>query len=307
MKNWKTIVQFLLSAFFIGAVSSCEHDTALKLPAHTSRLVVHGYVETGSVFKIAVGKTFAADVLLPPGDTYISNATVALYENGMLKETLLYDAAQKRYISISTSAIAGKIYRITVAAPGYETVEATTAAPFPVNTVSVSYIKNARTDQNGALLNDIIFRFRDPVAETNYYIAEINRAAPYSYSFCVYTYEPAVEKFQPALNPFESGFCIDNKEILFSDKSFNGVSKEITISSTQYGMTEITDPFSGTLYRPFLKRYSITEEFYRYIKTVIGIKGINEDPFSQPVSTYTNVKKGYGLFTVFSTVTDTLR
>jgi hypothetical protein len=307
MKNWKAIVQFLLPVFFAGTFSSCEQDTTLKLPAHTPRLVVHGYVETGNVFKIAVGKTFAADVLLPPVDTYVSTAIVALYENGLLKETLSYDAAQKRYVSISTHAIAGKTYRITVAAPGYETAEATTAAPFPVNTLAVSYIKNARTDQSGILLNDIIFRFYDPMAESNYYLAEINRAAPYSSSFCVYTYDPAVENFQPALNPFESGNCIVNNEILFSDKSFNGIRKEITISSSQYGMTEITDPFSGALYRPFLKRYSISEELYRYIKTVIGINGINEDPFSQPVSTYTNVKKGYGLFTVFSTVTDTLR
>lgn len=307
MKNWKTIVQFLLPAFFIGAFSSCEHDTTLKLPPHTPRLVVHGYVETGNVFKIAVGKTFAADVLLPPGNTYVSNATVLLYENGLLKETLLYDTAQKRYVSITTQAIPGKTYRLTVAAPGYESVEATTSAPFPVNTLSVSYIKNARTDEKGNLLNDIIFRFNDPVAENNYYLAAIDRAMPYSYSFCIYTHDPAVEKFQPALNPFESGNCIDNKEILFSDKSFNGKTKEISLSSSQYGLEEITDPFTGIIYRPFLKRYSITEELYKYVKTAIGTEGVNEDPFSQPVSTYTNVKKGYGLFTVFSAVTDTLR
>lgn len=299
----KVLMLVLLAGLF-----ACEQETELDLPAHTPKLVVHGYVQTDSLFKIAVGRTFAANVLLPPADTYIATATVTLYENGTLKEVLTYDPVQNRYIS-AAAAVAGKIYRVTIAASGYETVEAITASPFPVSTQAVSYNRNARTDEHGIILSDVIFRFDDPASISNYYLAEINRALPGypSSSFCVYSYDPAVEKYQSSLDPFESGSCIDNKEILFSDRSFNGVRKEITISGNHDSMAEFTDAATGAVYRPFLKRYSITAEFYKYTKAAISINGINDDPFSQPVSTYSNIKNGYGLFTVFSAVTDTLR
>lgn len=290
-------------------LAACENDTSFKLPPHSPRLVVHGYVQKGDHFSVAVGRTFAADVLPKPEETYVTGAVVTLFEDGLFKEALTYDGTKKRYVSLSAVAAAGKQYRVTVSASGFETAEAITASPTPVNSVSVNYIRNIRADQSGVLLSDIIFRFDDPPAENNFYLAEVNRAFKglSGIAFCLYTYDPAVEKYQSSINPFEAASCIINTEVLYTDRSFNGTRKEMTLSGVEEEMKEYTDLATGITYRPYLKRYSITEEFYRYIKAGVAIGNISNDPFAQPLSTYTNVKNGYGLFTVFSAITDTLR
>lgn len=309
MKKARFNKQLQLTALLSIMLIACEHDTSFKIPPQTPRLVVHGYVQTGSNFSIAVGKTIAADVMLNPDSTFVTSATVSLYENGVFREVLAYDAAEKRYKSVSTSATAGKQYRITVSATGFETVESVSDSPLPVNTIAVNYIRNIRADERGNLLSDVIFRFDDPAAANNYYFTEINKGSAYSTGsyFCIYSYDPAVEKHQSSISPFEGASCIANTEVLYSDKSFNGARKEITLSGAEESMKEYTDLSTGIIYRPFLKRYFVTEEYFRYIKTGIAVNDISNDPFSQPVSTYTNVKNGYGLFTVFSAITDTLR
>ncbi|MCX6318153.1 MAG: DUF4249 domain-containing protein [Bacteroidetes bacterium] len=297
-------VLVILFSFF-----SCEQDVNLTLPPHTPRLVIHGYAEAGKLFSIAVGKTFAANVLLPINDTYLKDAIVTLYENNTLREVLVYDTASRRYVTVSAVPHPGNTYRITVAAPGFEMAEAVATTPSLVPTSAVQYLRNTRTDERGNLLSDVLFRFNDPAGQTNHYLTEINRGNPYSASsaFCLYTYDPSVEKYQASLNPFEAGNCILSTQVLYMDRSFNGSSKQIVLSGQEESIREYTDPATGIIYRPYLKRYMVSEEYYRYIKNGIITGGIGGDPFSQPVSTYTNVKNGYGLFTIYSSVTDTLR
>lgn len=307
MMKLKTYRPWLMVLLMVIVVSGCERETQVKLPAHTPRLVVHAYVQTDSLFRVALGKTFAADVLLPEGDTYVTGAVLQLYENGSLKETLAYDAVAKRYYSISTRAAAGKTYRLVVSAPGFETAEATSIAPFLVSTQSAIIRRNVRTDENGNPLNDIIFKFADPASTTDYYLAEVNRPVTSNSGFCVYSYDPVIEKYQATLNPFSATNCISNKEVLFSDRSFNGQVKEITISADKTYTEETVNAITGDTLRPYLKRYCITADYFRFVKNIIALNEVNNDPFARPVANFTNVKNGYGLFTVYSAVTDTLR
>ncbi|HEX2629411.1 MAG TPA: DUF4249 family protein, partial [Chitinophagaceae bacterium] len=210
-------------------LSACNDKANIELPPHVPKLVVHGYVETGTYFDIAVGRTFAADVLIIDTQTYVRNATVVLYENGILRDTLEYDAPTRLYRSATVKAIAGNTYRITITAPGFEPVEATSYATFPVPINSLRITKQARTSDNGQLLDDMTFTFTDPANEQNYYYTII-RTAQYNYT-CLYTYDPSVEKYQANVNPFESSnSCIFSDEILYGDRYFNGTTKEIVLS-----------------------------------------------------------------------------
>jgi hypothetical protein len=304
----KPFRNILFTALWLTVLNACEGDIDIELPPYPSQLVVHGYVSTGEFFKIAVGRTMSSTgIVTQSADSYITDALVILYEDGVKKDTMAYDSATQRYISTKVMAEAGKTYKVTVAASGFMAVDATAIAPSFVNTEQVKFQRNARVSSDGTVLDDITFRFHDPAIEQNYYFVEVNRPSPFaSYNrFCIYTYEPSIVQSQAGFDPFQAGSCINNDEILFTDHNFNGLDKEITISGNSFSLTDVE--YNNRIYRPYLKKYNVSADFFRYVKDGISLGLVDENPFVQPLTVSSNVHNGYGLFTVFSVVTDTLR
>lgn len=302
--NYSLIVGFI---FLVVASAGCETERFVNLPEHTPRLVVHGYVETGEPFSIAVGRSFRADIVTTLDTTMIRNATVILFENGVFRDTLDYNIVQQRYLSNSVMAVPGNTYRLTVSAPGFESVESTVTAPFPIPTAELHYIRGTRTSLDGTLMDDVVFRFNDPPGQENYYLARIETSGNITSNFCVYSYDPVVERYQSDVNPFEANNCIDNDAIQFADRFFNGQSKEISLSASSSTLSPNTDPVANRVYRPYLTRYSVSKEFYQYVKSEIRLDLSSSDPFAQPVSIKGNITNGYGMFAILAGVTDTLR
>ncbi|MGB8190571.1 MAG: DUF4249 domain-containing protein [Chitinophagaceae bacterium] len=307
-------LKLMMGAFISFCILlSCEREGNVKFPAYRSQLVLHGYVETNSLFRVAVGKTIGyGQTAVPDSATFISNAIVLLYENGLFKDTLRYRAADKRYVAATAMPSAGNTYTVTVKAEGFDPIEAEAVAPFTVPNNSVQHIRNARFDATGTSLDDVVFSFNDPAGVENYYVAEINRAQPTTnpsvnpfISFCVRTYDPVVELYQDNLNPFESGACINNIEVLFNDKTFNGAAKQITLSGDSWSLQ--TFSFNNVTYRPFFKKYNVSAAFYNYIKAGISLRSLDDNPFAQMPLIRGNVKNGHGLFTIYSMTVDTLR
>jgi hypothetical protein len=300
MKSAVKITGFGLAILLL--VISCERDTAIDIKPHTPSLVVHAYVAVGDTFVIAVGKTTNITVVTSAADTYVGNALVVLYENNVIADTMAYDGVQERYHS-SVIAIVGKTYKVVVQAPNYKTVEATAVAPSVPNTSIVSFVKIARIDINNNKLSDITYRINDNGAEKNFYLTTLGHE--FRGFFCVYTYDAAVDKYQGNLDPFETGNCIGNDEILIRDNLFNGSSRNITLSGDEFSLRE--EVLGTQVFRPYLKLYNISEAFYEYIKDGISVDIVEGNPFVEPHITGGNVQNGYGLFTVFSYKVDTLR
>lgn len=284
---------------------ACTKTRHVKLPPFEPRLVLHGYVAVGDTFKIALGKTLPQDAILPAEDTYVTNGWVVLYENDVFVDSLKYNAAEDRYVSSRAVAASGKLYKLRAGAAGYPGVEAVTTAPLPVNISSITWIKNTRRTSGGTMLDDLKFSFNDP-AGANFYLASLHFVNGIN---CVFTYDPAVERYTTDLIAFEAINCIDSDEVLYTDRSFNGASKEITLSTYAGSLNSFTDPTSGMVYRPYIKKYNITEEYYRYLRTSTYQNVIFEDGalVTEPRTPKGNVKNGFGLFTVFAVVTDTIR
>ncbi|MEO8404851.1 MAG: DUF4249 domain-containing protein [Chitinophagaceae bacterium] len=309
MKNF--IYTIMIVATLLLLFNACETDKEIKLPAYHPKLVVHGYMALGDYFTVAVGKTLnITGTIVPDTASYVKDARVILFENGIRKDTLLYDSATQRYTSSKIIAITANTYKIIVEAAGYTTVEATATAPSVVNTELVRYQQNARFSSDGEALNDVTFRFHDPAAEQNYYLLELNRQTPYGNTrpdieFCVYTYDPVIEQSQSDFNPFQNNSCIGSNSILFTDKKINGSDKQITISGQAGYMTEMQ--YNNDVYRPYLKKYNISSAFYQYVKDGITLRNLQDNPFAQPVTVSSNISNGYGLFTIYSVTVDTLR
>jgi hypothetical protein len=285
----------------------CEKPKNIKLPELQPKLVLHGYIGTGDPFQVAIGKTTLNEGIIADDSTLlIKNAIVILYENGVMKDTLDFNSSNKRYES-NILATAGMTYRVTAQAPGFTMVEASATAPSFVPTNSVVRVRSARFDNLGNPQDDITFSFTDPPAEKNYYLSELNNFnyGPVPNSFCVYTYDPSVEKHQGNLDPFQNANCIGNREFIFTDRLFDGATKELTMSAGSNDLQNAT--VGNRIYRPYLKKYTISPEFFQYINDAITLDALKDNPFSQPYTIPGNVKNGYGLFTVYSAVVDTLR
>ena len=240
--------------------------------------------------------------------TFVDNAWVVLYENGVALDSLRYDPQEKRYRSQLVTAVAGKTYTIKAGADGFAAVEATATATMPVNTISLKHEKQTRTTYFGEKMDDIKFSFQDAGGEKNFYLMALFQSEYARVGLqCVYSIDPAIERTQGGNLPFEETDCLPNDHILFTDKSFNGSAREFSFSAASTSMETVADP-QGNLHRPYLKRYSISEEYFRYFRAVLSSYAGGDVPsFHEPVIVKGNVKNGYGLFAVFSVTTDSLR
>lgn len=287
---------------------SCYRTVDLKLPVHEPRLVLHGYVGLGELFEVAVGKSMKPAIDMNSAMTLVANAWVVLYENGVTLDSLRYDVQSKRYRSQLVTAIAGKTYTIKAGADGFPAIEASATAKLPVNTISLTHEKETRTTYYGEKMDDISFSFQDAGNEKNFYLTALFQSDYARVGLqCVYSSDPAIERTQGNNVPFEETDCLPHDHILFSDKSFNGSVREFTFSASSRSMEAASDQ-QGNIHRPYLKRYSISEEYYTYFKHILSTYAGGDVPsFHEPVIVKGNVKNGYGLFAVFSVTTDTLR
>lgn len=297
---------FLAAVFMLTAIA-CTRKADVRLPPHQPALVLHSYTDVGTKFRAALGKTIPTLDLVLDTATFVRNGWMAVYEGTTFLDSLIYDLLEERYVARTAIAEAGKTYTIIAGAAGYPQVEATAKAALSVPTTALQHLRNARSDIFGSLLDDIKFSFNDPPAEKNYYLATLTMAFPGTAYTCVYTYDPAIEKYTEGLLPFDQNSCINSDEIIFTDQSFNGNSKQITISANSYSLLPWVDPATGDSSKPFLKRFSISADHYKYFKHTNMLHLNSGGPtLSDPIIIKGNVKNGYGLFTIYSSVTDTL-
>jgi len=306
MKTKSSWIFFVLAATIVVYFCSCTRTADVHLPAHKPQLVLHSYMNAGDTFIASLGRTVPANVFMMGEETLLEDGRIALYENGQFRDSLIFDPFTKLYKAKEAIAQPGKLYRIVAASDGFETVEAEARSPKPVSTIKVEHTPFARNDANGISLDDVKFSFQDEPNETNFYINQFFSPTSF-YGGCVYTYDPAVEQYTEGLLPFDQSNCIDSRELLYTDKSFNGKKKEITISSFSTDFVEFTDPTTGNRIRPWLKRFNISEQHYKYFKqTKILSLNANSPILADPIMVRGNVKGGYGLFTVYTSVTDSI-
>ncbi|HEX6333022.1 MAG TPA: DUF4249 family protein [Flavisolibacter sp.] len=296
-------VLIYFAVVMVLSFAGCTRTADVNIPPHTSLLVLHGYVPVGEHFRVALGKSLSVRVPVTDTGNLVTNGWVLLYEENVFIDSLEYDPVDRMYVSNNSLAVAGRRYKIIAGAPGFVPVEAETIATGHVPTTSVVNIKNARSTTDGTLLNDIRFRFQDPLAFDNFYITELHTV--FGGYECVYTYDPAVERYTGASAPFDQTSCIGNEEIIYNDRSFNGQQKEITISASAQSVEPFFDAASGIEFKAYLIRRNVSEDHYRYFKNQVVLAA--EGPtFSNPANIRTNVKNGYGLFSVYSVAVDTL-
>jgi hypothetical protein len=303
--------KIILATTIIVFIVSCEKTVVVDVPLSAPKLVVNGLINAGDVFKVKVTKS--EPLLTNIGNYKVSNVALQLFENGLIKDTFLYSTNTDLYTAKNGSVpLQGKKYLLTAVLNGFTKIEAETITPTNIAIQSITRRVNVRTDNSGNALDEIKIKFVDNASESNYYLFKIKR--PISSNATIVNYEPIfcirssdidIERGSNS-DPTDNNNCIE-KEFLITDKNFNGNSKEIILYIRSFDLETYINPVNLKKYKAIVEMNSITTDHYKYRKSLGTYRDNEDNPFSEPVLVFTNIKNGYGIFSSFTIARDTIR
>jgi len=305
------------SILVLSVLFACEKPVTIDVPQKPSKLVINGWIGKDSLISVHVGKSKYS---LAPRENInnltenytVKNAVPVVFENDVPVDTLVYDATRFIYRTQRGRRIsAGKAYSVKVKAPGFTEATAESIVPSQSQIVSLQYVRDARTNSSGTPESEITITFNDPGAEKNYYLIQFFGVYTDQYGnpvpiWCIHTSDKDVEVIGYA-DPMEPNSCYDGDQLLLSDANFNGKQKVVKFFIESYQLQEFVNPSANRTYRPFVNVLRITEDQFKFIKSYSLYSNSSDNPFAEPVNVFTNVNNGYGVFSTYTRVTDTLR
>lgn len=306
MKKLFTFLILILAA-------ACEKEVIVEVPDQQAKLVVNGIIRTQANFRVTVGKT--ADVLdFNNASGYrVTNALVQLFENNVLRDTLVYDSASAGYnVKRNMRPVAGRTYLLKVSAPGFGPVESVTKAPRSTPIESLTRLTNVRKDAAGNFMDEIKLTFTDEATLGNHYFFRVRRAryqggnsVIYAGIECMRSPDRDIEG-RSSGDPLHFETCID-REFYMRDINFNGKKKELVLYIDHNALEPVYVQSLNQHYKPIIELHTITADHYKYNKSIGAYRDAEDNPFAEPVLVYSNVKNGYGIFTTFDVARDSIR
>jgi hypothetical protein len=241
------------------------------------------------------------------GQASIPDARVLLYEDGLLKDSMVYFFADDFYLSTSNLWTPGKTYKVTVSAPGLPSVEGSDVMPDKIVPVSFTKTEKARSflipeySNQAVLCDEITLVFDDPAGQENYYQFDFQFKDTSQFgwimSYNVITLENNIETdYDDDFDPGASGL-MKYGPLYLKDNDFDGQRKTLQFyiphSSNNAGVIEISLTSMSYNY------YQYTRSFQRYSNTL-------GNPFTEPVQVFTNIKDGAGIFALSQKWIDSL-
>jgi hypothetical protein len=310
---------------------ACRNEN-LNIPDLGRKIVINGLITADSLLNLKVNKSAYYNAIWSPRDSGPANANVRFYLNDQCLDTLHYIYNdfifgdwwyndldfyyRSNYWSGKVRVLQGREYKLLVKASGMPDVSASIVIP---NKVRIEEMDTSRLimppdpyhpDHNWARLLCNL-KFTDPANEPNYYMVSVSRK-PGNGQFPSYIWFDSHDIIVEEKLSNENGIYV----IAFSDKAINGIkySLQILLDTDLFGMpfwddrsrdNGIPDPndHKKTIY---IKLFSITNEYFRFLHTINLYKKNFEDPLSEPVMIYSNIEGGLGILGGASVSCDSL-
>ncbi|MCX6318151.1 MAG: DUF4249 domain-containing protein [Bacteroidetes bacterium] len=298
-------------------LSGCEKTVNIDIPQKEPKLVINARLVKNEVFSVSAGRS--RGVLSPVNysssliEQYVvKTAAVVVFENGTAIDTLVYQPGDFLYKSVRNTRVQdGKVYTVAVSAAGYTTAQASAAVPSQSVIAGVTRIRNSRTTASGTPQDEITIKLSDPPGERNFYLVQLWGAGfgnPFGNSiYCVSTTDKDVEDIGDNTDPFDPDNCYDGGLLLMRDDNFNGGLKQLRLFVDASQLDEYNDPVTHRIYRPYIHVYRISEDEFKYNKSNNAYTNTGDNPFAEPINIFSNVKNGYGIFSLSTVAVDTLR
>lgn len=263
---------------------ACETGVIIDIPSEANKPVINVLMNKDSIIYVRItlsGKLANTNSFSEPKD-----AIVQLFDNDQLKETLtLKTIGYYDYYTSTTKMEAGHTYKVTAVVPGMQLAEGTDVVP---DSAVIGEMRRIEVPINGIDVdNKVILQLHDKAGERNYYRIRIFGAyggqTPNG-TFVVTKYGRAanIKSDDPTYDLFDEG---GNEEIYMDDKLFDGRSPRFVFnlesqSQIQYLIVEVS---------------SLTYDSYRYLKTSYLAVRKAENPLTEKVLVFNNIKNGLGV------------
>lgn len=266
---------------FFLLITGCHKIVEIDLPKLDKKPVVNCLFTDSEPLKVHLSLTKAADT-----ESYLSidDATVSVFADDKLL-AVLPSIGAGTYLDSTFYPESGRSYSLQIGTPGYGEIEVEDDVPeFGLHLINNDFRKNAGTDDSGYNYSELQLKIRDIDSEPNYYgIAILGKEDDGNY------YPLQITSNDTKIT---SEMMVDDyPEILvFRDVLFNASETTITVKFFYNIATR-------------LRLFTFSKAAFNYLKT-LTIHNYTKDydfwEVYEPISVYSNIENGYGIFAGYS-------
>jgi Domain of unknown function (DUF4249) len=304
---------------FLGACTAESFQTVVtyNVPVEKKRMVINSEITAGNdtmVVFLSRSRT-TSEAITPAVDT-LSKASLSLLKDGaafknfmfLQKETALdkdnQDQYLYKYIALVDKNVPLAKYTLKGSALGYDDISSDDVLAPPV------VIKNIRFEANGfeslttnfggkptKTIQDLIeFTIDDPSGK-NYYLLEVRATQPNNQGVV----SQRTINFNMNQQFEASSGSFSGRKAVISDQTFDGKSFKFQMGVNSRG-GKGGGPGGGggqttvSEFQVILR--SVSRNSYLFEQSLAAYNANNGNPFAEPVVLYTNISKGYGLFSM---------
>jgi hypothetical protein len=286
----QTIKYFLLLSILAFSFSSCENffETTLELdpPPFEKKLVLIANLKTGTeVFQVFVTENFGIldDEQIPT----LTDPKIEFTINGQLYDNYSRAKADNGFIFYfpfsNVSLQPGDVCRMMVSHEGFPIATSAQIVPPKVELTNIKYVENGGLDTEGSEKSKVDVSFSDPSGK-NFYETVIKSNNPMSWYNYYYT----------SLNEPGASDGLNYYDVIFNDLAFEGKQKDLSLLIDRTFENQAREFEIAVVWR------SVTEDYYKYVRTANVYYDNNDNPFTTPADVYSNVDGGLGIFYIIN-------
>lgn len=327
MKPKSTLAILAAVALTVISAVSCETVIDYKGPDAQPKAVIYSVLQPDSLITVLVSESHSVfQMRYQPRQ--ITDATVRVYRDGALLETLSYaePAPVQEYVPANPYSLyasdantpePGSVYRVEVEVPGLPMAYGEAEVPFPV---PVKITDTSSTEISYGLHELVVkLRFRDPAGEKNYYRFVASGTTGYYYGDKNEPFNPftpvSIQRQElsygslsdPLIAPQQEDDIFDmylqNTYFLFTDDLIPG--REYLLRLTYTGVYPNTDYYEFLRARFCLN--NITRDLYLHLQSYSAHIQARDNFLAEPVPVYTNIVNGLGVVGATSVGCDSLK
>ncbi|MCE7924057.1 MAG: DUF4249 domain-containing protein [Haliscomenobacteraceae bacterium CHB4] len=295
-------MRYILFLFIISAgFASCSEDffsqtLDIDPPEYEKQFVVHGFgTNRDSSFQLALTQNYGILENVPDSAWAVPGATVVIFEDGQLKATLgISPDNQKVYEALVLPDFfqPGKIYELKASHPDFPTVTSRQTMPQPVAVDSVRFRENAGIDGDGSRLSAMDVYLKDEAGVENFY--EIRMAI--FYPILEFTYDSLGNTIIDTIGYQNFALAAVDSDDPNAELTYGGgiAIRDRFFDGQSYKFAARMEEISGYTYRVYVR--AITEEYYLWGVSAERKYQTDDFPLAEPVTTYTNLDHGIGVF-----------
>jgi hypothetical protein len=274
---------------FLLLVISCEDafETVIEIdtPEYTPKLVLESQIAEGDT-SVLLRLSRNTDVFDKEDDWLVNDADVTLSINDKIYALNIFTTGNyfNYHVTLDQSIMAGDQISIEASHPDFNTIKASGTIPVFVDLNDINFEEDGGVDIDGEKQSKVELAVDDPMGR-NFYQVKLRYVYDSSNSFY---YNPDIYCLDPAVSD-----SYNYESLLIEDEGFDGENKVFDIILDQI----LPDEDQGELY---LVWSVVSEDFFKYSKTRMLNTDQEGNPFSSPVSVWTNVEDGVGILSLTS-------